>query len=419
MFKTIIHSTSSKWTQFTACAIMGFGSGLPLFAMVNLLNVWLKSYGMSLKTIAYFGFMQLPYTLKFLWAPLVDRYQLPFLGARRGWMLTTQSFLLLIMLGIGFLDPKQDLLIIAVMATCLSFFSATQDIAVDAFRREFFTDAQQGPVMAISMNSYKLAGLIPGSLALWFVDITNNWQATWMLVASFMLLPFIVTLLIDEPTNRSLPKTLQEAIVNPFIDFFTRFKLQYAVCILLFVCLYKLGDSLATNLASIFYLDMGYTKTDLALISKNAALWSSVAGGILGAIWLDKMGLFKSLWIFGIAQMLAIIGFIWLAMPSTPKTLGALAIVVATEAFTVGLASAAVGAYLAILTSRKYSASQFALFTSLAAVPRVVISGFTGDMHAFLGGWHPFFIACLGFAIPGLILLYIVQKLPLYTDAKV
>ncbi len=394
---------------YVICALLGMSSGLPLFCLMNLVPVWLKSFDISTKVIGFSTIVMFPYAWKFLWAPLVDRFQLPFLSRRRGWIASTQLILAVCMLGVGYINPKTEITLILTIGAVMSFVSATQDIVIDAYRREFFTDEQQSAMMAVFMNAYKLIGLIPGSVALIMADQGYSWPQVWQMNAGVMLLGFFVTLWIQEPEYTYKPPSLLDAFILPFKEFFSRFGIKQALMILLFICLYKLGDTMATTLASVFYLDLGYTKSQIGVIAKQAGLWSSIAGGILGAMWMHKLGIFKSLVIFGFLQFLAIFGFLWLANGTLDKTLWSLALVIGVEAFTVGLASAAIGGYLASITSRAYSATQFALFSSLAAVPRTLLASSTGVLQEQLG-WSGFFQICLLIAVPGMVLLFVVFK---------
>jgi len=392
------------------CILLGFSSGLPLYVLANLMPVWLKTYGVNIKSIGLMTTVMLPYAWKFVWAPLLDKFHMPFLGKRRGWILVTQILCLFL---IGFLGQKDPNNISSVVPLCvaLAFASATQDIAIDAYRREFFADEKQASAMAIFLNAYKLASLVPGSLALILADKGYSWQQVWWISGIFMLLGICATFYIKEPIHNYKTPSLKEAIVEPFKEFFERLGVKNVILVLSFICLYKLGDMLATNLASVFYLEIGYTKTQIGLVAKQAGLWASVAGGILGAIYMSKLGIYKSLWVFGILQAAAILGFIWLAyIPE--KTIFILAITIAGEAFAVGLGSAAMGGYLATLTNRQYSATQFALFSSLAALPRTLLGGWVGYIQEYTQGWLNFFVLCTFLAIPGMILLYIIGKNP-------
>ena len=384
------------------CIFIGFSSGLPLFILLNLIAAWLRSEGVDLKSIGLFALIGFPYTWKFIWSPLMDRFSIGRLGRRRGWMLLTQLLLSVTVAAFGLFDPKTDLWTIAALAALMAFFSASQDIVLDAYRREILSDDEQGLGTAIHVNAYKLAGLVPGSLSLILAD-RMPWSAVFVVTALFMLPGIITTLLVAEPPAYGAPpKTIQEAVVMPFREFIRRSGWTHALLVLSFIFLYKLGDSMATALATPFYLDIGFTKTEIGLIAKNAGLWLNVAGGLIGGIWLVKLGINRGLWVFGVIQAVVILGFWWLAQAGPDKVV--LAVVIGAEAFGVGLGTAAFTAFIARSTDPRYTATQFALFTSLASVPRTFANASTGYIVAQVG-WSGFFILCTVLAIPGLLLL--------------
>lgn len=383
------------------CIFTGFSSGLPLYILISLLPAWLKSEGVSLKEIGLFALIGLPFTWKFLWAPLFDRFTLP-LGRRRGWLLLTQIGLLLALPLFGFFHPQLDISTIAFFCLLVAFLSASQDVVLDAYRRELLPDVELGLGNAVHVNAYKIASLVPGSLSLILAD-HMDWSSVFMLTALFMLPGVVMTLLISEPTLKSVaPKTLRAAVVEPFQEFITRNGLKSALTVLLFIFLYKLGDSMATALATPFYLEMGFSKTEIGLVAKNAGLWPSVIGGMLGGIWMMRLGINRALWIFGAVQMIAILGFAWLA--TVGHSLPWLALVIGFESLGVGLGTAAFVAYIAYTTNPLYTATQFALFTSLAAVPRTFVNAATGYLVEYFG-WVHFFVLCFVLAIPGMLLL--------------
>ena len=385
------------------CVFAGFSSGLPLYLLLNLLPAWLRSEGVDLKTIGFFALIQLPYTWKFIWSPLIDRYALPVMGRRRGWMLATQLLLLMSIPVFGLLQPQQDIWTIVYLSTAVAFFSASQDIVLDAFRREILPDSELGLGTSIHVNAYRISSLIPGALALILAD-RMPWSAVYLITALFMLPGIAMTLVVDEPAlAKGRPRTLREAVVEPFHEFITRNGVRAALLVLLFIFLYKLGDSMATALATPFYLDMGFTKTDIGVIAKNAGLWASVLGGLLGGLWMVKIGINRGLWIFGVVQLVSILGFAWLAWVNRPDKV-LLAAVIGFEALGVGLGTAAFTAYIARATDPRYTATQFALFTSLAAVPRTLINATTGWIVERLG-WFDFYLLCTALAIPGMALL--------------
>ena len=385
------------------CVFTGFSSGLPLYLLINLLPAWLRTSGVDLKTIGFFALIQLPYTWKFLWSPLLDRYAMPLLGRRRGWMLVTQLTLLVSIPLFGTLHPKVDILAIVVLSTVVAFFSASQDIVLDAFRREILPDAELGLGTSIHVNAYRISSLVPGALALILAD-RMPWSSVYLITALFMLPGIALTLAVDEPALvKGRPRTLREAVVEPFHEFITRNGWRAALLVLAFIFLYKLGDSMATALATPFYLDMGFTMTDIGVIAKNAGLWASVIGGLLGGLWMVKIGINRGLWLFGVVQLVSILGFAWLAYVHQPDRL-LLAFVIAFEALGVGLGTAAFTAYIARTTDPRYTATQYALFTSLAAVPRTVINATTGWIVERTG-WFDFYLLCTVLALPGMLLL--------------
>lgn len=399
------------------CIVTGFSSGLPLFVLISLLTAWLREGGVDLKAIGLLALVQFPYIWKFVWAPLCDRYGLP-MGRRKTWLLFSQLALIATIPLFGWLSPTTELAAISLLAVLVAFFSATQDIAIDAYRRELLRDEEMGLGNVVHVNAYKIAGLIPGSLSLILADHLS-WPWVYGITALFMLPGLIMTLMVKEPpASVRAPATLRQAIIEPFHEFIGRKGWISAVAVLAFIFFYKLGDSMATALATPFYLDLGYSKTEIGMIAKNAGLWPNVIGGILGGIWMIKLGLNRALWIFGVLQALVILGFAWLA--TAGHTLGGLAGVIGAEAFGVGLGTAAFVAYTANTTNPAYTATQFALFTSLAATPRTLANSLTGFLveggdvrlgnvtllHIDALGWERFFYVCFAAALPGMLLLF-------------
>jgi len=400
--QSIVHVGPSRTKALLVCIFLGFSSGLPLFILYNLLSAWLKSEGVDLKAIGLFALVGMPYTWKFLWAPAMDRFKLPFLGRRRGWMIFTQIAVMLAVILMGQFNPSTEIWIVVFLASIVAFFSASQDIVVDAHRREWLTEGQMGSGTALFVNAYKLSTLVPGSLSLILSDLIT-WDWVFFITGLFMLPGILTTLLVSEPREYGpAPLTMKEAVIEPFKEFVQRSGWKHAALILLFIFLYKLGDSMASALATPFYIELGFTRTEIGLVAKNAGLWASILGGILGAYWMLKTGVNKGLWIFGVLQAVATFGFVVLAQ-SGPD-LWVLSWVIGFEAITAGLGTAAFTAYLALETNPRFTATQFALFTSLSAVPRTFINALTGYIVEFTG-WTNFFIICVVLALPGLMLL--------------
>lgn len=404
------------------CVITGFASGLPLYLLLNLVPAWLRTEGINLKTIGLFALIQFPYTWKFLWAPLLDRFSPLSLGRRRSWMLVTQLGLIVIIALLGQFSPQGlvapvdldstlTLLLhpVTLAVSAVALLSATQDIALDAFRREVLTDEELGLGNSVHVNAYRIAGLIPGSLSLILAD-QMSWDWVFAITALFMLPGAIMSIVVTEPMIAgNAPKTLRAAVVEPFNEFIHRAGIKSALLVLAFIFFYKLGDSMCTALATPFYLDMGYAKSQIGIVAKNAGLWPAVIGGLLGGLWMLKIGINRALWLFGVVQLVSIFGFAWLAWLGPQTEIGAaqltsLALVIGFEALGVGLGAAAFVAYIAKNTHPLYTATQFALFTSLAAVPRTVVNATTGWLVEFLG-WLDFFLLCALFGVPGMLLL--------------
>jgi PAT family beta-lactamase induction signal transducer AmpG len=405
--------TRSPWAallnrRMLICVFTGFSSGMPLYLLLNLVPAWLRTEGIDLKTIGLFALIQFPYTWKFLWAPLVDRYALPWLGRRRSWMFFTHVGLFALIGVLGAFSPQADLATVVWLCAALAFVSATQDIVLDAYRRELLAEAELGLGNSVHVNAYRVAGLVPGSLSLILADHLP-WSVVYWITALFMLPGMVMALLVAEPRLAAgAPKTLRDAVVEPFHEFLTRNGWRAAALILAFIFLYKLGDSMCTALATPFYLDMGYTKSDIGLVAKHAGLWPSVIGGLLGGLWMVGLGINRALWLFGVVQLVSILGFAWLAWagpaPASAERLISLALVIGFEALGVGLGTAAFVAFIARATNPVYTATQFALFTSLAAVPRTFINATTGWLVEQMG-WFGFFLLCTVLAIPGMLLL--------------
>ena len=389
------------------CIFTGFASGMPLYVLISLVPAWLRTEGVGLKEIGFFALIGLPYIWKFVWSPLLDRYSLSLFtykpGLRRSWMLSTQVLLLVTIGTLGFLDPLTQLWPIAWLCLGIAFLSATQDIVLDAYRRQILPDQELGLGNSIHVNAYRVGGLIPGSLSLVLSDFLL-WETVFLITAAFVLAGIALTLSIKEPPRaHQQPTTLQAAIVEPFNEFFSRQGIQQALLILAFMLLYKLGDSMATALATPFYLDMGFSKTEIGIVAKQAALWPMIIGGIAGGILMLKIGINRALWLFGFVQIISILGFAVLARVGGGLWL--LGLVIGFEYLGVGLGTAAFVAFIARTTNPAFAATQFALFTALTAVPRTVASAATGIIVEGVG-WENFFYMCTLIAIPGMLLLF-------------
>ena len=407
-------------TRMLVCIFSGFSSGMPLYVLYHLIPAWLRDEGVDLKTIGLFSLIGFPYTWKFLWSPLVDHFKPPILGRRRGWALITQIALLLTIAAFGPLNPSEDIWSVALVVGLVAFFSASQDIVLDAHRRELLPDHELGIGNSMFVNAYRLSMLVPGSLALILAD-QMPWSTVHLIVAAFMVVGIVTTLLMPEPEPvEGISKSFKEAVVEPFREFFARDGARAALLILAFMLLYKLGDSMATALLTPFYLDLGFTKTEIGTIAKAAALWAGTAGATLGGILMIRIGINRSLWCFGVVQLVTILGFAGLNEVGNDLTMlkldfyvwqieisrGQLWLfgVVSAEYLGVGLGGAAFVAYMARTTDRRYTATQYALLTSVMGIPRTFANASTGFIVEGVG-WTNFFLICALIAIPGMVLL--------------
>lgn len=386
------------------CLCTGFASGLPLYILVTLVPAWLRKEDVSLADIGLFTLIQLPYAWKFLWAPLMDRFAWPFLGLRRGWMLIFQIALLIGVACLPLMPRENSLHTVAYLAALVAFFSASQDIVLDAYRREILPDAELGFGNSVHVNAYRIAGLVPGSLSLILAD-SFSWNTVFFITSLFMFVGILLTLCIREPERSFRPHTLRDAVVDPLVEFFQRQGLKQACLVLLFILLYKLGDNMATALSTPFYIDRGFSLTEIGLIAKNAALWPMIFGSIVGGLLMIKIGINKALWLFGLVQIISILGFAVLARYEPNNLL--LALVIGFEYLGVGLGTAASVAFIATITDKRYTAFQFALFTAIAALPRSLANASTGFIVENIG-WENFFYLCTALAIPGMLLLIFV-----------
>ena len=385
------------------CIFTGFSSGLPLFILYQLVPGWLRSEGVSLTEIGLFSLIGIPYVWKFIWSPLMDRYSLPVMGRRRSWMLLTQILLLFSIAGFGFVDPIMNIWSVAYLAAAVAFFSASQDIVLDAYRRELLPDHELGLGNSIHVQAYRLSGLVPGSLAFILADHIS-WQAVFIIVAAFMLIGIVLSLAIKELNTEELtPKTLKQAVVLPFKDFVNREGIKSALQILMFLFLYKLGDSMATALQTPFFIDLGFTKTEIGVVAKTASLIAMTIGITVGGLVMIKLSINRALWLFGFVQIISILGFA--ALAEIGHNNYALAMAMGFEYLGVGLGAAAFTAFIARATNPAFAATQFALFTALTALPRTFANATTGAIVEQIG-WTNFYFMCTALAIPGMLMLF-------------
>ncbi|MGD9364053.1 MAG: AmpG family muropeptide MFS transporter [Desulfobacteraceae bacterium] len=385
--------------RMAVALIMGYAAGLPLELTSFVLKTWMREEGVDLAVIGLFALVGLPYTLKFLQAPLLDRFSLAAFGRRRGWMLIFQSSLMLSIFYLGRTNPAKAPWLVALAAFFVTLFSASQDIVIDAYRREDLADEELGLGSSLYIAGYRIGMLLAAGGGLILAD---HMPFAWVyaLMAGCLLPGLITTLLTPEPpTPFGTPKTMKEAVIEPFVEYFSR---SNAIWILAFILLYKIGDTMASSMTAPFYVDLQFTKTEVGALVKLVGFWAIISGGFIGGLLMLKLGINKSLWIFGVLQAVSTAGFAVLARMG--HNISMLAVVIGFENLSSGMGTAAYAAFMASITNKKFTATQYALLTSLMGIPRVVASSGTGFMAQFMG-WTGFFIFCTLIAVPGMLLL--------------
>jgi PAT family beta-lactamase induction signal transducer AmpG len=379
--------------------LMGFYGGLPLLLTGSLMQAWMKKSGIDLATIGLFAMVGLPYTLKFLWAPVFDRYRIPWLGRRRGWLLLAQALLAAAIAALAFAQPGESPYALAAIAMLVAFFSASQDTVIDAYRRESLADLEQGLGSSLYINGYRLGMLLASGGGLILAGFIG-FKEVYLVMAAVMLGGLAVTFYAAEPEEaRDTPRTLGEAVVQPFLQFFQR---REAWWILGFILLYKMGDTVASQMTTPFYLDMGFSTAQIGAVVKLFGFWATLLGGLAGGALIMRFGIYATLWQFGLLQALSTAAFAILT--HTGANLAALMGVISFENLSAGMGSASFIAFMASQTDKRFTATQYALLSSLMGVPRVFIAAPSGIMASALG-WEPFFLACAAMAIPGLLVL--------------
>ena len=386
--------------------VMGFVSGVPLLLTITLLQAWLTDEGIAKSTIGLFALVGLPYSLKFLWAPIFDRYVVNALGRRRGWLLLSQIALIIAIIGLGMTNPSLSAFNVAILALLVTFFSASQDIVIDAFRRESLLDEEQTLGASAYVLGYRIGALAAGAGGLILADYLS-YQLVYMLMATIMLIGVMATIIADEPIQEDEPKSLKDAIINPFTEFFNRKGYNSAILILLFILLYKVGDTMAHSLSTNFYLDIGFTKTQIGTVVKVFGLVATLIGAFLGGLISLRIGLYKSLIIFGIFQAVATLGFSVLA--AFGNYISLLMIVISLENLAAGMGYTAYLAFMANMTNKEFTATQFALMTALMSIPRTFFSGSSGYLVEMMD-WQIYFIFCSLIAFPALIILMKIRR---------
>ena len=382
--------------------LMGFAGGVPLLLTLTIFQAWLTAEGVDLATIGVLALIGIPYNLKFLWAPILDRFVPPFLGRRRGWLAILQAALALALILLGLQKPAETVWLVSAAALLVAFLSASLDVVIDAYRREHLADEEQGLGAAFYTYGYRAGMLLAGGGGLIAAD-SIGFAAVYFVMAGIMALTVVVTVVAPEPAMvHGRPESLFKAFVDPFREFFGRGGREAAM-VLLFIVLFKLGDNLASHMTIPFYLDTGFTLTEIGAVVKLFGFWALMAGVFVGGALVLKLTLYRAMWLAGILQAVSTLGFAVLAMIGPDAW--ALAGVIAFENFSMGLGTTALLAFMAQLTDQRFTATQFALLSSLASLARTVLSAPTGVAAEQLG-WIGFFTGCAVIAIPGLFLLW-------------
>jgi MFS transporter, PAT family, beta-lactamase induction signal transducer AmpG len=388
--------------KMAVLVFLGFSSGLPFYLTSKTLQAWMTTAKVDLATIGFFSLVTLPYSLKFVWAPVMDRYVPPFLGRRRGWVLITQLALLVAIGAMSLHDPQQGLRMLAVNAIAIAFFSASQDISLDAYRTDVLQDREMGAGAAVFVLGYRIAMITTGALAFFLAD-RMPWQTVYLILASLILIGVATTFFAPEPVlNDAPPKSLAEAVVLPFADFFQRAGVVRALLVLLFIVVYKYSDSLAGSMTTPFLLQAGFSQSEVGAVFLGAGVIATILGVLVGGAVIGKVGINRSLWIFVVFQGLSNLTYYVLSLAEKNHTLMVTAVVV--ENFGLGLVTAAMTAFLMAMCNKRFTATQFALLSSLMAASRDILVAPAGKIAEGLG-WPSFFLITVAMAIPPLLLL--------------
>src|SRR5688572_513780 len=384
---------------------LGFSSGLPLYLTKTTLQAWMTTAGVSLTAIGVFSLLNAPYSLKFVWAPVLDRYVPPFLGRRRGWMLITQVMLLCAIAFMSIHDPKAGLMALGINALVIAFLSASQDITIDAYRTDILKKDELGPGTSVYVLGYRIALILTGWLAFVLAD-RLSWPTTYFIMSSLMIVGIITTIRAPEPVLKDpRPASLTEAVVLPFKEFFQRSGFVAGLVALLFIVFYKLPDSLTDNMKTSFLLQAGFSQTEIGTVLGFAGIIATITGGVLAGAVIVRLGVNKSLWVFAIFQALSNVAYYVLALAG--KSYSLMIVAVIAENFGLGLVSAGLLAFMMSICNRRFSATQFALLSSLMAASRDILVAPAGRI-AELTGWPGFFLFTVASAAPALLLLPVV-----------
>lgn len=418
--------------------VLGFSSGLPLMLVFGVLSFWLREAGVSRSEIGYFSWVALAYAIKWLWSPLADHMRIPFLhhrlGRRRSWLLLSQLAVIFAIVAMAATDPQQQLGLMAGFAVALAVASATQDINIDAFRIESAPEQLQAALAAAYLTGYRLAMILASAGTLWLAALFSTdqeydlagWQRAYLVMAVCMVPGFLVTLLSQEPASQLQPHQnstgswlqqalswLQQAVVAPFTDFFRRYKWQ-ALLILALIACYRLTDIVMGVMANAFYVDMGYSKEEVASISKVYGVIMTLVGAALGGVLINRFGILRILFIG--ALLSACTNLLFAALSHIGYDLVWLSVIISADNLSAGIATSAFIAYLSSLVNLAFTATQYAMFSSLMLLLPKFVGGFSGEWTEVLG-YGPFFTFTAILGIPALVLILLIHKHPIKQNA--
>lgn len=383
---------------------LGFSSGLPLALTGGTLQAWMTVSGVDLRTIGIFTIVGLPYTIKFLWSPVMDRFVPPWLGRRRGWIIFTQACLIMGISWMALGSPQSAPFLLAAAAVFVAFSSASQDIVIDAYRTDVLKEKERGAGAAVFVMGYRIALIVAGALALVLSEYIG-WRNTYLLMAALIFVGILSAILGPEPDEKIVPPgNMREAVSGPLKEYFSR---DSAILLLFLVILYKIGDAYAGALTTAFLIrGVGFSVGDVGTINKGLGFFSLIIGAMFGGALMVRLRLFRSLFVFGILQAVSNLSFMILAMVG--KSYGMLIFAVAFENFAGGMGTAAFVSLLMAMCNHRYTATQYALLSSLAALGRIFISPTSGFLVESIG-WTNFFFVTFLTAIPGLVLLWLLR----------
>jgi PAT family beta-lactamase induction signal transducer AmpG len=388
--------------KMAAILMLGFASGFPLYLTSRTLQAWMTVAGVNLTAIGFFSLVSLPYSLKFLWSPLIDRFGLPFLGRRKGWLFVTQVALAATIAAMIFQRPSQVLQLLAINAFIIAFLSATQDIVIDAYVTDISDASEVGAASGVKVLGYRIAMIATGGGALVIADFVS-WQTVYFLMGVLMLILAAISTRVREPVLRDRPPaSINEAVRMPLADFFARSGTARGTWILAFILLYRLGDSMINNMTTPFLIQAGFSQTDIGVIQGGVGLFATITGVLAGGLVIARIGINRSLWVFGILQAASNFAYLVLAYVGREYAVMVAAIVIENVCY--GLATAALVGFIMSLCNPRFSATQYALLSSLIAVGRDVIASPSGSIAEKLG-WPAFFLISIIAAIPGMLLL--------------